>query len=165
MSDPSVPANPLRDAIQPDENLDDLAAKEAGMTCSLCGTVMPDMETAVEEGWVPSYFDGEEPCEGPVCNECLEKYLTMDKDGELVLKELKGEYVSEWEAGDEYRSPCAVNIRTRTVEIEQGHDVREEDGMLMREYVVLDGKEYKVADANDRDQYADAEQAQMFFRK
>ena len=128
---------------------------------------MPDdLNQAIDLGWVPSYWDGEVLCDGPVCPECLEKYLTLDHEsGELVLKELRGDYVRVWEAGDEYRSACTINIRTRTIEIEQTHDANEEDGMLMREYVVLDGEEYKAANADSTDEFTAKEQSQMFFWK
>ena len=94
-----------------------------------------------------------------------EKYLTMDHEsGELVLKELNGEYVSVWENGKEYRSPCTVNIRDRTIEIEQTHDA-DDDGALVREYIVLDGKEYEAAAADMRDEYLPEDRADMFFWK
>ncbi len=145
----------------------ELPRQKSDTKCALCPAVMPDdLNQAIDLGWVPSYWDGEVSCDGPVCPECLEKYLTMDHEsGELVLKDLHGEYVSEWEAGDEYRSVCTINIRTRTIEIKQSHDAGEEDGMLMREYVVLDGKEYKAANADSRDEYTAKEQSQMFFWK
>ena len=141
------------------------AQNRSAEKCALCPAVMPDdLNQAIDLGWIPSYWDGEVSCDGPVCPDCLEKYLTLDHEsGELVLKELRGEYVSVWEAGDEYRSACTINIRTRTIEIEQTHDASEEDGMLMREYVVLDGKEYKAANADSRDEYTAKEQSQMFF--
>jgi len=142
-------------------------AQRKAHDCALCPAVMPDdINQAIDLGWIPSYWDGEVSCDGPVCPDCLEKYLTLDHEsGELVFKELIGEYVSVWEGGDEYRSACTVNIRTRTVEIEQTYDAGEEDGMLMREYVVLDAKEYKAANADTRDEYTAKEQSQMFFWK
>ena len=145
----------------------ELPRQKSDTKCALCPAVMPDdLNQAIDLGWIPSYWDGEVSCDGPVCPECLEKYLTMDHEsGEFVLKELKGEYVSVWEAGDEYRSVCIINIRTRTIAIEQNHDASEEDGMLMREYVVLDGKEYKAANADSRDEYTAKEQSRMFFWK
>jgi hypothetical protein len=40
------------------------------ITCDLCGQTIQHVEAAIEAGWIPSYFDGEnEVCE-PVCPEC-----------------------------------------------------------------------------------------------
>jgi hypothetical protein len=150
VADPSVPPHTMN--VQPD----------ADEVCAFCGKPMPDdMAKVAEDGWYPVFWDGETQCDGPVCGECLEKYLKED-GGEFVLNELKGEYVSVWTSGQVYRSPCTINIRTRTVKVVETHDA-DDSGELDREYVVLDGKEYEAAHSVERGNYAAAEQAKMFF--
>ena len=51
--------------------------------CALCGKLMPEIEEAIDAGWLPSFWDGEAE-DGPVCPDCETKLIT-DDDGELVL--------------------------------------------------------------------------------
>ena len=133
-------------------------------TCDLCRKVMPEIKEAINQGWVPSYWDGDEECSGPVCPDCVAKYLDTEYTSlELVLKELKGEYVSDWGNGHEFRSPCTVNVRTRSFTIEQSFDTDESVDDPVEEYVMLDGNRYAADHADRRDDYSPAEQAQMFF--
>ena len=54
------------------------------MNCALCNRAAPaDMETTIEEGWIPSYNSGQREMLGPVCPECCKKRLRIGKDGEL----------------------------------------------------------------------------------
>jgi hypothetical protein len=125
---------------------------------------MPDdLIQVIDEGWAPSFWDGEEDCSGPVCPDCVEKYLDINHpSGELVLKDLRGEYVSEWASGKEYRCPCKVNMHTRRIEILELFDATEE-GELVREYVIISGKEYTTASFRSRDEFIREDRADMFF--
>jgi hypothetical protein len=65
------------------------------MECTLCedGTVA-DIEEAIEEGWMPSFWVDEEEY-GCVCPTCIDKYLEEGMDGEW---ELKPELISTFRA-------------------------------------------------------------------
>ena len=53
------------------------------MTCALCNRAAPaEMETTIEEGWIPSYYSGQREMPGPVCPECCKKHLRIGKNGE-----------------------------------------------------------------------------------
>ena len=147
--------------VQGDPNPLQTAMKDE--TCVLCGAVMPDIHQAIDEGWIPSFFDGEEPCDGPVCNECVMKYMEMDESGETVLKQLKGEYVSEWATGQIFRSPCTVNILNHTIVIEKTFETYESVQCLEDEYVMLDGKRWQACPSHLRDEYTKDEQKDMLF--
>ena len=99
VTDPSVPPHTMN--VQ-------YVQRESHETCTLCNSIMPDdIATAIEQGWYPDFWDGETHCDGPVCGECQQKYMTLEQgSGEFVLKELKGEYVSVWEAGDSTEAPA-----------------------------------------------------------
>lgn len=66
------------------------------MECTLCddGTVA-DIDEAIEEGWMPTFWIGEDEQLGEVCPTCIEKYLEEGMDGEY---ELKPELVSTFNA-------------------------------------------------------------------
>ena len=132
-------------------------------TCALCPTVFPGVSDAViDAGWLPSYFISEDECEGPVCPNCAEQFIVWEpKDGEPLLN-LKGEYVSRWDGGVEVKSPCTVDPCTRKVEIEHAADVEGLETME-REYVVLNGKEYKAVNEEYRYEFTPEEQSRMFF--
>ena len=56
------------------------------MECVMCGRTHDDIYAAIEAGWMPSYFDGDEEMEGPVCGECVDRKLIQARDGELELR-------------------------------------------------------------------------------
>jgi hypothetical protein len=154
VADPSVPVHLM--GVAPEESPCE--------KCAFCDKPMPeDIEQVADEGWHPDYWEGEQHCDGPVCPECLERYCKLDESGEFVLKELKGEFVSVWDGGREFRSPCTVNMRTRTVRVLETHETDESVEQLDREYVVLDGKEYEAANIGERCAYTVVQQKTMFF--
>jgi len=130
-------------------------------TCELCPTVFPGVSDAViDAGWLPSYFIGEEECDGPVCPNCAQQFIVTE-DGEWILN-LKGEYVSVWDGGVKIESPCTVDPRTRKIVIEHASGVEGLETME-REYVVLNGTEYEACNEEEWATYTPEEQSRMFF--
>ena len=92
VADPNESPNPIQMVMLASEGglnfiIGDPQAKVPDTTCALCPAVMPDtVEKAIEAGWIPSYFDGDDECEGPVCPDCVERRLKVSDDGELELK-------------------------------------------------------------------------------
>jgi hypothetical protein len=132
-------------------------------TCALCPTVFPGVSNeAIDAGWIPSYFIGDEEQSGPVCPNCAKQFIVYDpKHGEATLS-VRGEYVSVWDGGVEVKSPCTVDPRTRKVVIEHASSVEGLETME-REYVVLNGTEYEAANEEERYEFTPEQQAQMFF--
>ena len=54
--------------------------------CEFCGREVANIETAVNLGWVPTYYDGDDECDGPICELCVENKLEIGPDGELQIK-------------------------------------------------------------------------------
>ena len=52
--------------------------------CNFCEATAEDSDAAAEDGWVPSFIDGEEEILQPVCPLCQDKYCIFD--GEMVVK-------------------------------------------------------------------------------
>ena len=53
------------------------------MNCALCDRVAPpNVEEVIDEGWIPSYYSGQQQMPGPVCPECCQKHLRVGQDGE-----------------------------------------------------------------------------------
>ena len=53
------------------------------MNCALCNRpAPPEMDAMIDEGWIPSYYSGQQQMPGPVCPECCKKHLRIGKDGE-----------------------------------------------------------------------------------
>ena len=133
-------------------------------TCALCPTPFPGVsDETIDAGWVPSYFIGEEEQSGPVCPRCAEQFIVYDpKDGEATLV-VDGEYVSVWDGGVEVRTKCVCGTHTREIHIEASQDVNVE--VLDREYVLLNGKEYKACNEEEWATYTAEQQSRMFFWK
>jgi hypothetical protein len=55
------------------------------MKCVICGIEIDSIEDAIENGWIPYFYEGEIAC-GPACSECSGTLLQMGKDGEMELK-------------------------------------------------------------------------------
>ena len=53
------------------------------MECTICNTSAPPINAAIDAGWMPSYYDGDEECEGPICPCCVQAYMSTGDDGEL----------------------------------------------------------------------------------
>jgi DNA-directed RNA polymerase subunit RPC12/RpoP len=56
------------------------------MKCSICGTRIDSVDEAVEEGWMPYFYDGESEHE-VACPACTHARLQEGKDGEMEVKE------------------------------------------------------------------------------
>jgi hypothetical protein len=56
------------------------------MKCAICGISVETIDEAVEGGWTPCFFDGnqEHAIACPVCSHAL---LQMSEDGEMEVKE------------------------------------------------------------------------------
>ncbi len=63
------------------------------MYCSICGTEIDSIDDAVEQGWLPSFYDGDvqhEVC----CPSCSETIIQVGEDGEYEVKqEYRGKIV------------------------------------------------------------------------
>ncbi len=57
------------------------------MKCVICGIESDSIEDAIEEGWIPSFYEAKTP-HGPACPSCSEALLERDSAGEMGLKEL-----------------------------------------------------------------------------
>ena len=89
-SDPALPPGSLE---IPDDG-DDVE----GLVCVLCGVHQPNIEEAIDAGWVPTYWDGDNELDGPVCADCAEKHL--DTDGYDWFVKPAGEPDAARETGD-----------------------------------------------------------------
>jgi hypothetical protein len=58
------------------------------MKCSICGIEAETIDLAIENGWLPYFYEGEKE-HGPVCSFCAETMIDIGEDGEM---ELKAEY-------------------------------------------------------------------------
>ena len=58
------------------------------MKCAICGIGIDSMDEAIEQGWIPYFFEEEKKHEF-ACPGCYEIFLQPGKDGEM---EVKGEY-------------------------------------------------------------------------
>ena len=56
------------------------------MRCALCGIVIHSIEQAIEEGWIPYFYEVEKEHEC-ACPGCSESLLQLGKDGEMEVKE------------------------------------------------------------------------------
>ena len=54
------------------------------MKCVICGTETDSMDEAIEEGWIP-YFYEEDKEHGPACPGCSETLITLGDDGEMQI--------------------------------------------------------------------------------
>ena len=52
--------------------------------CSICGISIESFDDAVEEGWIPFFFEGDGE-HGPAC--ASEKLICQSQDGNFELKE------------------------------------------------------------------------------
>ncbi len=84
--------------------------------CELCPAVLPDdIQVAIHEGWIPEFWDGDEPAGGPVCPECFAKYLEM-KDGGRSDPSQNPELAEELEDEVAKCLQCGAELVTRMVE-------------------------------------------------
>ena len=57
------------------------------MKCAICGIEVDSIDEAINEGWIPSVWEGDQEEEGPFCGSCSETLIQVDKEGEFVVKE------------------------------------------------------------------------------
>lgn len=55
------------------------------MTCYFCGTTVPNVDAAIDAGWVPSFWDGDIEIWTPVCAPCAAVHLRVAEHGEMEL--------------------------------------------------------------------------------
>lgn len=48
--------------------------------CYFCGRQVADVDQAIDAGWIPDFWDGEDEVGEPVCPECCEAKLQYDED-------------------------------------------------------------------------------------
>ncbi len=66
------------------------ADDEFRVECCFCHASKPSVESAVDAGWIPSYFDDtDEETDEPVCSDCIEKHLEFDAHGVPMMKETR----------------------------------------------------------------------------
>ena len=71
------------------------------MRCAICGIQIDSVDEAVEEGWIPYFYDGENEHE-VACPACTQALLQDGKDGEMEVKEeFRGKLKYLDESGDE----------------------------------------------------------------
>ena len=56
------------------------------MKCAICGMEIDSVDEAVEEGWVPYFYEGETEHD-VACPACTQALLQDGKDGEMEVKE------------------------------------------------------------------------------
>ena len=56
------------------------------MKCAICGMIVDSIDEAVDQGWVPYFYDGDEEHE-TACPSCMETLLRNGEDGEMEVKE------------------------------------------------------------------------------
>ena len=56
------------------------------MKCAICGIQIDSVDEAVEQGWTPSFCDGEIQHD-PACPACTNSLLQINEHGEWQVKE------------------------------------------------------------------------------
>jgi len=56
------------------------------MKCAICGIIIDSIEEAVEEGWIPYFYEGETEHEFAFFG-CVEALLELGEDTEMEVKE------------------------------------------------------------------------------
>lgn len=71
------------------------------MNCAICGIQIDSVDEAVEQGWTPSFCDGNREHE-VACPTCSEALLRQGDDGEIEVKEeFRGKLKYLDESGDD----------------------------------------------------------------
>ena len=61
--------------------------------CTMCGSGVESLEQAIEDGWIPTFWDGE-ICHEIACPSCTGTYLALGEDGEMEVKpEYRGKLI------------------------------------------------------------------------
>ena len=53
--------------------------------CTFCDAWVPDVPTAIDAGWIPSFYDGEHECSDIVCSACIARLMRQTEIGEFEL--------------------------------------------------------------------------------
>ena len=61
--------------------------------CFFCGERTENVESAIDAGWIPSFYEGETETAQPVCPVCRVDQLHRDNDGEYVRNTIGYELV------------------------------------------------------------------------
>lgn len=80
------------------------------LRCCICGICAHDAEAALEEGWLPYFFEGGEE-KGPCCPSCFDALIFIDKDGEPKLKQkFKGKiiYTDDYEVSQPIETTFSI---------------------------------------------------------
>ena len=81
------------------------------MFCSICGTEIESIDDAVEQGWIPSFWDANVHHEA-VCPNCSETIIHVGDDGEYEVKpEYQGKIV--YLDPDSGKNHMAIGIAVR----------------------------------------------------
>jgi len=56
------------------------------MRCAICGFELDSVDEAVEQGWIPEFYEGETE-HGFACPGCSKVFLECGEDGEIEVKE------------------------------------------------------------------------------
>jgi hypothetical protein len=56
------------------------------MKCARCGIEINSIDEAIEQGWIPYFYEGETEHEF-ACPGCSESFLQLGEDGEMEVKE------------------------------------------------------------------------------
>ena len=57
------------------------------MKCAICGIQIDSVDEAIDEGWIPSVWEGDHEQEGPFCASCAETLMQLDENGEFELRQ------------------------------------------------------------------------------
>lgn len=61
--------------------------------CFFCREQSENVESAIDSGWFPSFYDGETETAVPVCPVCVKNHLYRDNDGEYCRNTIGTELV------------------------------------------------------------------------
>ncbi len=62
-----------------------LPEPERWATCAWCRRTVP-LEEAIDEGWLPDWWHGDDCHSSPACPTCAAEHLEDDGTGEMVLR-------------------------------------------------------------------------------
>ena len=80
------------------------------MYCSICGTGIESIDDAVEQGWLPSFWDGDFHHE-VACPSCSETIIRVGNDGEYELKpEYQGKIVYQDSESGEHHMVMGIAV-------------------------------------------------------
>jgi hypothetical protein len=54
--------------------------------CCFCNATVVDVEAAIEAGWYPSFYAGDEEFSEPLCPRCFASFMVVGDDSETELK-------------------------------------------------------------------------------